>query len=324
MSLPSSLPVHGPLPSGQPDLPTLLTAIRYEAHANSTAIHRAHPTVRCDLRISAPGNSVIRFDGDCACRDFLVDMVTECHRHLAERPGEFRNPVGAIRIHMRLRAIPDWIRQRRTAMGAQARVDRIRTGCRARGLPDEFHRALLEYLVDEAGSMAPLDGQDQLIRRLAARCADEFGGLPEQYLSRAADGAAVVERHCRSGPRVNMGTADQPVYITWWERYIQLPLGRRPRRTVVPLPEESGAAEAHLSAAYDATLAQAQFGEFDERVIAVFEEAKRRWPDDPEAAVHWGINELVACCLLTERAAVAILADRSRLESAVRALSAMD
>jgi hypothetical protein len=349
------------------DLPAVLAAIWHEAHAHRAAIHRALSIDRCDLRLSAPGVSapglsapglsapglsapglsapglsapglsapglgqggtgLLRLDGDCACRDFLVDMIVECHQLLAERSDELHNPPGAVRTHMRLRAAPDWIRRRRTQMGAQSRSDRIRTGARARGLPDEFHRALLEYLVDEAGSMAPLEDQDALMRRLAVRCATEFGAAPERYLARVVAGVAVIERHCRSGPRVNAGTAAEPEHVTWWERYIERPLGRRPRRTDQPIPAVPGEHGVKtdllcLRAAHHLERGVTGSAEIDATVVAILVAALQRQPDAPAAALRAGISELVAQGLLPERSAAELLSDRARFATATQELSA--
>lgn len=315
-------------------LPAVLAAIWHEALGYRAAIHRSRPT-RCDLRVTLPGadlagTGAIRLDGDCPCRDFLVDMLVECHRHLVHRSGDLRNPMGAVRVHLRLRAAPDWIRRRRTEMGAQVRTDRIRSGARARGLPDDFHRALLEYLVDEAGSMAPLDNQDALLRRLATRCCDEFGGAPAHYLDQVAAGVEVIERHCRSGPRVNAGTAEHPEHVTWWERYVERPLGRRPRRTDRPIPavEEQPGAEAGPSAAtgvepFAPGPAGSSADDSDAVVLAVLAAALRRHPDAPAAALRAGLGDLVGHGLLTEGSAAALLADHARFALATRELSAL-
>lgn len=336
---PTSNSARLPITDGRPrqppdaaDLPAVLAAIWHELHAYRAAIHRALSTVSCDLRVSCPGHGqdgtgTIRLSGDCPCRDFLVDMIAEGHRLLAARAGELRNPLGAVRVHVRTRAAGDWIRRRRTEMGAQARVDRIRTGARARGLPDDFHRAILEYLVDEAGSMAPLDSQDALVRRLAVRCAAEFGDAAQHYLGRVVDGLAVVERHCRSGPRVNAGTAAEPEHITWWERYIERPLGRRPRRTDRTIPAAAGESgrESDLlcpRAAHDLERVVNGSMEIHATVVAILVAALRRQPDAPTAALRAGISDLVAQGLLPERSAAELLADRTRFAAATQELSA--
>lgn len=319
------------------DVRAVLAPIWHETHAYRAAIHRSLSTDRCDLRVHSAdlrqdGTGPIFLGGDCPCRDFLVDMITEGHRLLAERSGELGNPPGAVRVHVRTRAAGDWIRRRRTEMGAQARVDRIRTGARARGLPDEFHRALLEYLVDEAGSMARLESQDALVNRLATRCAAEFGGVPERYLERVVDGVTAVERHCRSGPRVNVGTATEPEYVTWWERYVERPLGRRPRRTdlaisAVPGEDGRGADRPCPRAAHDLEQVVNGVAEVDAvaevAVVAVLVEALRRRPDAPATALRAGVSDLVARGMLTERSATELLTDRVRFAAATQELSAL-
>lgn len=284
----------------------VLAAIWHEAHAYRAAIHRSTCTARCDLRVDL---TQFQLDGDCACRDFLIDMVVECHWYLAQRAGELDNPMGAARTHMRKRA-PDWNRRRRSEMGAQCRTDRIRTSQRGGDLPDEFHRALLEYLVDEAGSMAPLNGPHELIWRLAVRCAGEFGGDPQDYLSRVVDGMAVVKRHCCAGPRVNAGTREHPEYVTWWEYYVNRPMGRRPIRNTREISP-------------DLAPPDAESGEDDALIVAVLVRAKRRQPEAPEAALRAGIGELVVLGVLAEWMAAAVLADDARLTQAIEALSVL-
>lgn len=306
MSLPSAAP-------RLPELHSLLTVIQFEVHQHRAAIHRAQFTSYCDCQVTTCHNGEIRLDGDCACRDLLADVVVECHFYLVEHARELRNPLGAARAHARKRAVHDWHRRRRTSAGALARTDQVRHGARARGLPDDFHRALLEYLADEAGSMAPMEGQDQLVRRLAHRCADEFGGRPEDFLARVVDGIATIERHCRTGPRVNVGT-EQPEYISWWERYIERPLGRRLRRNVEPISTTSDEPTLwrdhyHLLAAVSS----------DVTVIAVLEARFRE--DDPQTSLRDGMSDLVALDLLAQRTVDALLADPTRLAQAAHALS---
>lgn len=318
------------------DLRAVLTAIWHETHPHRAAIHRSLPHRRCDLQFRIGGThldgiSTVHLDGDCACRDFLVDMIAEGCRVLADRgAGELRNPPGAARAHVRIRAAGDWFRHRRTEMGAQARIDRIRAGARGRALPSDFHRALLEYLVDEAGSMAPLEGHDALLYRLVARCVAEFGGAPEQYMARVTDGIRVVERHCRSGPRVNAGTAAEPDYVTWWERYIERPLGRRPRRTDVALPiaadanGRNGLGPACPRAARDLDrVVDASDPSGDDVMIVVLVDAFRLRPDEPITALRAGVFDLVTRGLLSERSAAALLSDRDRVATAAKELSAL-
>ena len=307
MSLPSTAPPP-------PELHSLLTVIQFEVHQHQAAIHRTQFTSYCDCQVTTCHNGEIRLDGDCACRDLLADVFVECHLYLVEHAGELRNPLGAARVHARKRAVHDWHRRRRTSAGALARTDQVRHGARARGLPDDFHRALLEYLADEAGSMAPLEGQDQLLSRLARRCADEFGGTPEDCLARVVDGIATVERHCRIGPRVNVGDAEQPEYISWWERYIERPLGRRLRRNVEPISTTSD--DPTLWRDHDLLLTTASS---DMTVIAVLKARFRE--DDPQTSLCDGLSDLVALDLLAQRTVDALLADPARLAQAAQILS---
>lgn len=253
-------------------------------------------------------------------------MLVEVDRLLVAHAGELHNPPGAVRTHVRTRAVGDWIRRRRIEMGAQARVDRIRSAARARGLPDEFHRALMEYLVDEAGSPAPLEGQESLVRRLAVRCAAEFGGTPEQYRARIITVVAVVEQHCRSGPRVNDGTAQEPDYVTWWERYVERPLGRRPRQSDLTIPDEAlagpTAPENLKPDLCDPVSAWTCTGS-DGLAVATLVEAVRRKPDEPAVALREGLRELVERGLLTHRTVTALLGDRDRFATATHELSAL-
>lgn len=228
-----------------PTAEAVATALWWEVQPARRALHRLAGVARCDvvlvlgpLRLGPgaadPGPITVRLDvrGECPCRDYLVDMLVESDRFLRRSTGPRTNPAGAVRHHLRTRAAGDWTRRRRVAMGAQARTDRIRSSVRARALPDELHRALLEYLVDEAGSLAPLDGEEQLGRRLAARIADEFGGTTHDRLAQVRDALPLVEAAGRSGPTSDQGDGRR---VTWWERYVEEPLGRRSRRSDVPL-----------------------------------------------------------------------------------------
>lgn len=299
----------------------MFPAVMAETRAQRAALHRFAGSEHCDLALSAgePGGGLSRIDGECPCRDFLVDMLVEAHLLLARHGGQLRNPPGAVRIHLRKRATHDWIRRRRIEMGAQARCDRIRHGARARALPDEFHRALLEYLCDEAGSPAPLEGNESLVRRISARCAAEFGGEPADYQDRVVAGIPVVERQCRAGPRVNEVTEHGAEFVTWWERYIERPLGRRPRRSVTVLSDE----------VFDVTRLDPSVEErrdtaaVDDVIIGYLVAAVRRRPDAPASALREGLAELVSRGLVAERVARSVLDDGQRKAVVIRQLAAL-
>lgn len=296
-------------------------AVIAEIRTHRAVLHRSTGPARCDLQLPAAGlvGGAVRIDGDCPCRDFLVDMLVEAYLLLARKAGQLRNPPGAVRTHLRTRATGDWIRRRRIEMGAQARCDRIRHSARARALPDEFHRALLQYLCDEAGSPAPLEDRESLVRRLGVRCAAEFGGEAQDYRDRVLAGMPVVERQCRAGPRVNDGTEDRTEFVTWWERYIERPLGRRPRFSVAELPDDRHTVSGPDPSAEDRCAA----AESDDLVVRHLVAAARRRPDMPDAALREGLADLVSRGLVADRVADSVLGDKQRMALAIRELSAL-
>jgi hypothetical protein len=277
--------------------------------------------------------------GECPCRDYLIDLIVEADQFLTDTGDGLMNPPGAIRTHLRMRAAGDWTRRRRTEMGAQARTDRIRNSVRGQSLPDEFHRALFEFLVGEAGSLAPLEDDAQLHHRLCELVAGAFGGSPQQYWSRVAHGLGVIEAVCRQGRRVPAGPGCNEEMITWWERYVERPLGRRPRLGIEPLIEltsETGqpagpqiacpVAEAEFERALDAATGLTDpVGDLDPDnvVLAVlrgaFVTALDQTPN-PVEALRTATAELVRREMLPEHVAERFIADTSRVQEALRQL----
>lgn len=217
-----------------------MEAVWWEGRAMRTGLHRLRPGEPCDLavvvgaarfgragRTAEAVSSTFSVSGHCLCRDHMVDSLVEADRFLRAHPA-VESPPAAVRRHLRMRGAAEWTRRRRTAMGAQARTDRLRDGARARDLPDDLHRALFEYVADEAGSAAPLDGDEQLHRRLAQLLAAEFGGEPDVYRTKVITGLAVVEAQCRRPPLVPARDGGDE-RISWWQRFIEQPLGRRPQ-----------------------------------------------------------------------------------------------
>lgn len=263
--------------------------------------------------------------GDCLCRDVLADALAEADRYLAGR--SVANPPGAIRVHLRTRVLHEWIRAARVAQGAQARTDRIRGSELGGHLPDELHRAVLEFLVDEAGSPAPLEGDDQLVHRLAGRVAEEFGGTPGEHLAAVAAAVARVEAVCRSGRRVR----DDGELVTWWERFVQRPLGRRSRHSDLSVDTRPGtpdepaldvacpAAEVTLDEMLDRTAYG--HGGLDGAVIATVL-ARADGPDAPQAIVAV-IATLAARDVLAPAAARGFAADPDRIRAAIDAVAVL-
>lgn len=213
------------------DLQEVVLVVQFETEPLRDAIHHLLRVTVCDRDVRVRGT--YRLTGECLCRDLLADEMLEVDRFLAGRPpGHLRNPPGAVRVHVRKRVV-DWTRQRRVAMGALARPDRLRKGVLAASLPDEYHVALLVHLANEAGSLAPLHGEAGLVQRLADLLAEEFGGTPAEHLPRVTAGLPVVEAACRR--RTVSAASDGAERVDWFERYIEAPLGRRPRGDEAPL-----------------------------------------------------------------------------------------
>jgi hypothetical protein len=280
----------------------VVDAVRYESDGTRRWIHRLRRVPACDFQVRVEDGGRFVVSGTCLCREFFVDMLVEADRFLAARSGPpLRNPPGAVRVHVRTRT-GDWTRTRRVDAGAQARTDRVRGSAIAATLPDDYHRALLEYLVDEAGSLAPLAGPDALPRRLAELAADEFGGSAAQHLPRIASGLPVVVAACREARRV----APHPGatwLVTWWERYIEAPLGRRARLDDVPLD-----AQHHDAAAPDRADA------LDRAAVDTVLRVVAENPDAPmPSALHEATAELVRRDLMSPAEACSFVTDSRRM-----------
>jgi hypothetical protein len=317
------------LPEGVLD--AVLRAVWWETHQPRLGLHRSAGVRRCDLLLVSgslrlgpgrghgePVSPCLYVSGECICRDHLVDLLVEVDVFLTRSAGTLRNPAGAVRRHIRTRAAGDWTRSRRLAMGAQARSDRIRGGARARQLPDDVHRAILEYLVDEAGSVAPLDDGDQLLTRLAVRAAAEFGGTAAGHRDRVLAMLPLIEAVCRTGPTSDSGDGEQ---LTWWERYIDRPLGRRARRDVEidALPGEAWqlACTAAEAAFYDDGTDDAQA-----TMSPVIAELRRVRSPDLALGVRTAVLEMAGLGLLPEPVARDFVADQRRVGIAVDLLRA--
>lgn len=236
----------------------VVSVVWFESLRGREALHRVQRIRSCDTtlvregvhfgpRSASPAASGFSLEGDCPCRDQLADLIVGVAAYLAAAGPVFLNPAGAVRVHVRKRLMPDWNRAQRLVRGAQARTDRVRTGGLAARLPDGYHRAVLEYLVDEAGAPGPLDGHPELLERLAAKAAAEFGGDIAEHRRPAARAAQVVEAEGRRWRR----TAVDGELLSWWERYVERPLGRRTLLVLLdptlPAPDTSCARPAEAS-----------------------------------------------------------------------------
>jgi hypothetical protein len=214
--------------------PDELRALWFELLVPRAAVHRRHQVRTCDTELSMGGLSLgartvgappsrYRLAGGCPCRDLVADAIEIVLTFLTDHGGKLRNPPGAVRRHLRFRLV-DLHRRARSEVGAPARPETVAGNRYGRALPDDFHRALFVVIADEAGIHGPLLGREGFLRRLADRCAAEFGAEAKRRLPAAL---RLIEKTCRKGPRVNVGTRAEPELVTWWEAYIERPLGRR-------------------------------------------------------------------------------------------------
>lgn len=234
-----------------PELTTeVVRAVFAELGEVRDQLHASHRVSRCDLCIAlrelrygptapgASGHNGLVLSGDCVCRDLLADVLHVVTTYLTEHGATISNPPGAARIHVRKR-VHDVLRSYRCARGAQAKPKQARGNRYGRAMPDEEHRAVFGHLVDEAGYSAPLPGGGYLVRRLAERCATEFDKPVSYYLERLPAMLSTIQRVCRAGARVNVGTKAAPEYVTWYDAYIDRPLGRRPDTAITSLSDDN-------------------------------------------------------------------------------------
>ncbi|GAA3865353.1 hypothetical protein GCM10022243_34410 [Saccharothrix violaceirubra] len=231
--------------------PDVLNALWMELHHPRSTAHRMHHVTRCDTALRADGvrlgarhdgptGSGLRLAGQCPCRDLVADALEIAAGFLAGHGDGLANPAGAVRQHLRFR-MTDAGRRERRLLGAQVKPGTVARNRYGTALPDDFHRALYVLIADEAGVRGPLRGEEGLRRRLADRCTAELGIGPEEARRRLPAALRLIESTCRRGPRVNVGTRRDPELVSWWDAYVERPLGRRPDPTVLTLPHQTGA-----------------------------------------------------------------------------------
>lgn len=303
-----------------------------------------------------PAGDELQLTGQCPCRDLVADTLLLVHEYLAGYGQTLLNPPAAVRSHIRRRK-HDLIRERRHALGAQVRTDRVHSSARARGLATDEQRDLLRDVVDEAGVAAPLDSQEQLECRLASLRAGRSGSgdppRPEVAPAgspRASDALvdavrrdfAAVAAHCSTSPRVNVGTRLHPEYVTWWEAYVERPLGRRRRLSDIPVDTAPWQDPAEGRPAIDLACpwsdgafalvldrmvpdqAATNAGVRDRDVIALVRAAVSDDPQArPEHLLNAVVNRLLAGGLIPARTAEALRTDPARRIEAIGALEAV-
>ncbi|MBX6389912.1 MAG: hypothetical protein IRZ08_13105 [Frankia sp.] len=314
----------------QPLSPDVIWAAWHACAEFRHALHRRARAARCDTVLRL-GPATMDLTGTCVCRDFFADLLADVAAFVAGA-GALRMPGAAVFRHVRRQGIGNWIRRTRFELGAQVRTDRIREAWHGRRLPDDYHRAVLEYLADEAGSLAPLDSDEQLLARLARLAAAEFGGEPEEHRDRVAAAMATVEGVCRTGRRKDVNGE----LVTWWDAYIEIPLGRRPRATDLPIaaqPPGDGrdrpAGAVTLEVAADWTLEEAVAerafgpGGAGGAVVAALGRLPEHLLADPDGAREWVLERVVDLAdegLLPAPAALRLLADPALARAATAAV----
>lgn len=302
--------------------PAVVEALLHETATYRRRLHRLHRAPRCDLALTVVGDQAYAL-GSCVCAEYLSEVLLDVGRYLARVRVDC--PAAAGRAHWRRKKV-DWIRADRLRRGAQARSDRVRAGRYGQALPDGYHRALLEALVDEAGRPGPLEGDEALLRRLAERAAREFGGPLRDHLDRVAAALPTVERVCRSGARVR---DDDGLLVTWWDRYVDRPLGRRPRLTNLTFdadqvgqtgwPAWTGVDPAGVAPSVGAAWSRADDdGVGDEIVLTAL--GRRPANADPARWIVDTVGDLVDRGIVPAAAAAALSRDPHRLAAAVTAL----
>ncbi|MFN2495171.1 MAG: hypothetical protein ABR608_04585, partial [Pseudonocardiaceae bacterium] len=194
-------------------------------------LHAARGALPCDASFRFVGG--FRVSGGCPCVDEYIDALVEvCSFLQRQDPTGISNVYALVRTHLRLRVVKD-LHRRRRAGRTQQRTDRLEHGAIGRALTTPEHKALLRHLVEEAGSDSPLDSDVQLIRRLARRRADEFGGTAEDHVDGVRHDLPVVRQAAIRHGRRRRDPAG--VLVSWWERYVETGLGRRERLSTVPI-----------------------------------------------------------------------------------------
>jgi hypothetical protein len=321
-----------------PDLsPEVVQAMMGGLRDARLALHRSHGVTRCDMALVVPGfrtghasgRAAVRstgflLSGECVCRDLIADMLPVVISFLTEHGATVENLPGAVRKHVSMRVF-DVLRAYRAERGAQVKPKQVRGNRFGRALPDEEHRAVLSHLADEAGYSAPLPGQAYLMRRLAERCAAEFGNPVPYYLERMPAILRTVRTVCSRGARVNVGTRTSPEYVSWYDAYIDRPLGRRPEAAPRALSHDDttawGADQVpdpradHEFAAVDRADGPAAEADMDAAVVhMVVTVVASAGPADQRTTLANAVRDLYGRGVLSRARAEALLADPGELD----------
>jgi len=219
--------------SVMPDLLSVARIVFAETRASRRQLHAVRSALGCDATFEFDHTYVV--SGGCPCVDEFVDVLVSVWRYLSDRdPATVRSYGALARTHCRLRAIPDAQRRRRGRQSIQ-KPEQLAVGAIGRALDTDRQRALLVDIVSEAGSAAPLDDDEQLLRRLAELRAGRFGGSPEAHLSGVYQDLLVVRDAADEHGARKRDSAG--ILVSWWEYYVESGLGKRERLHTVPVHE---------------------------------------------------------------------------------------
>jgi hypothetical protein len=291
--------------------PSIARIVFHELAESRRNLHAARAALPCDA--SFRFISGFRVSGDCPCVDEYLEALVEVCRFLQRQGSSGIGNVSALtRTHLRLRVVKD-LNRRRRAGRTQQRTDRLEHGAIGRALATPDQKALLRHLVEEAGSDSPLDSDTQLVRRLARRRADEFGGTADDHIDGVRRDLPVVRQAAIIHGRRQRDSAD--VLVSWWERYVETGLGRRERLSTVPITTATPDGEQVGTPALD--LADSLAGEPFEAVLqahAISEATGRPVSGpDPELAVVSMLVDAVATAATALQARAAVRAALSAL-----------
>ncbi|MBB1158044.1 MULTISPECIES: hypothetical protein [Amycolatopsis] len=335
-----SSPVRPCRPS--PELPTdVVRAAVDELRETRDRLHASHRVARCDLRLvlrelrygpaagPEPASGLV-LSGECVCRDLVADVLHVVMIFLTEHGATITNPPGAVRVHVRKR-VHDVLRSYRCARGAQAKPKQVRSNRYGLALPDEEHRAVFGHLVDEAGYSAPLPSGGYLVRRIAERCAAEFGKPVPYYVERIPAMLATIQCVCSTGARVNVGTRAAPEYVSWYDAYIERPLGRRPDSAVASLSDDDASkwgsdcvADPSAQAAFAAVELRDASADPDAVVVdTVVTGFAGVPPDDRETSLRSALRGLADNGFLPRQRAESLLSDPQGLDDVMSRVQAV-
>jgi hypothetical protein len=295
------------------------------------AVHGRRPCPDCgrdcerEPTIEQSTSTSFRLSGHCECSGLLADVLDCALRYLDLNRATILDPPAAARRHVKHRQ-HDYIRTRRAARGAQVRTDRLETSAQGRRLATQEQRWLLRDIADEAGSEAPLDSEEALFNRLAVLRARRTGEDPSAVQAAVEVDFQIVRAACSVGRLINVGNAIHPEYVSWWDAYVERPLGRRRRSSDISLDnysiESTLPRESERFPGLCAPEPDLAVGTLRAFLLDALRHAERQHSGRPTAEVLWAALEQLANAYPMHRATILeFLADQERGAMALAAVA---